>query len=123
MNEDRISKNVLNMKVKGKYQRLRSRWEEQVRKDLMQREGRPWDKTEYKDMWEDRANFPMKSAPKCPEVPFQYESSLLILLHSSLRKPVFTRKMMYNNGMGLAVKLIIEIKHLLCRSDLGCCAM
>jgi hypothetical protein len=46
MNEERIPKKVLNMKVKKrKCPRLkvpRSRWEQQVRKDVTQKEGRTW---------------------------------------------------------------------------------
>jgi hypothetical protein len=42
MNEERIPKKVLNMKVKGRHSRgrPRSRGEQQVRKDVTQREGR-----------------------------------------------------------------------------------
>jgi hypothetical protein len=42
VNEDRIPKTVLNTKVKGKCPRgtSRSRWEQQVRKYVTQREGR-----------------------------------------------------------------------------------
>jgi hypothetical protein len=38
----RIQKKALNMKVKGKCSkgRMRSRWEQQVRKDITQKEGR-----------------------------------------------------------------------------------
>jgi hypothetical protein len=43
MNEEKISNEVLNMRVKGKCPRgrPRSRWEQQVRKDVTKKEGRP----------------------------------------------------------------------------------
>jgi hypothetical protein len=46
MNKERIPKKVLYLKVKGKCPRgrPRSRWKQQVRKDVRQREGRPWKK-------------------------------------------------------------------------------
>jgi hypothetical protein len=46
---------VLNMKLRGKILRgrLRSRWEQQVRKDVMQMDGRIWEEIE-KRCWEDR---------------------------------------------------------------------
>jgi hypothetical protein len=42
--------------VKGKCPRgrPRSRWEQQVRKDVIQREGRPWKEEE---LWEDRGRW------------------------------------------------------------------
>jgi hypothetical protein len=51
----RITKKVFNMKVKGKHPRgrLRSRWEQQVRTDITQKEGRIWEETDV-DLWEDR---------------------------------------------------------------------
>jgi hypothetical protein len=44
------------MKVKGKYPRGRptSRWEQQVRKDVTQRERRPWEETEEEELPRDR---------------------------------------------------------------------
>jgi hypothetical protein len=49
MIEERIEKEVLNMKVKGKQQRgrLRPRWEQQVRTVVTQREGRPWEEIQW----------------------------------------------------------------------------
>jgi hypothetical protein len=43
------------MKVKGKCPRgkLSTRWKQQVKKDVTQREGRPWEQTE-EELWEDR---------------------------------------------------------------------
>jgi hypothetical protein len=40
MGHERIPQKVLNMKLKGEYPRGRSRWEQQVRKDGIQKEGR-----------------------------------------------------------------------------------
>jgi hypothetical protein len=44
---ERIPQEVLNMKLKGEYRRgrPRSRWEQQVRKDGIQKEGRTWRKS------------------------------------------------------------------------------
>jgi hypothetical protein len=52
-NEERILKNVLNLKVNRKCPRggSRSRWEQQVRKPVTQEEGRTWEETEK--LWED----------------------------------------------------------------------
>jgi hypothetical protein len=57
MKKERIPKKILDMKVKGKWScgRLKSRWEQQVRKDITQREGRTRDETEKEEeLWEDR---------------------------------------------------------------------
>jgi hypothetical protein len=56
MNKERIPKKVSNMKVKGKHPRgrPRSRWEQQVREDVTQREVRPWEEIEEMELWEDR---------------------------------------------------------------------
>jgi hypothetical protein len=53
MNEERIPNKVLNMTVKGKCPRgrLRSRMEQEVRKDVTQKEGRPGEEIE-KELWE-----------------------------------------------------------------------
>jgi hypothetical protein len=52
MNEERIPRKVLNMKVKGKYPggRRRRRWEERVMKDITQEDQRTWKETE-KELW------------------------------------------------------------------------
>jgi hypothetical protein len=46
----------LNIKVKGKHPRgkLKSRWEQQVRKDVTQNEGRTWEETEEWELWGER---------------------------------------------------------------------
>jgi hypothetical protein len=46
MDEDRIPEKILNMKIKGKCpkQRPRSRWEQQVRNDVMHKQERTWRK-------------------------------------------------------------------------------
>jgi hypothetical protein len=55
MNEDRLPKKVLNMKAEGTFPRGRqiSRWEQQVRKDVTQKQ-RTWEHTEQEELWEDR---------------------------------------------------------------------
>jgi hypothetical protein len=54
MNKERIPKKALNMTVKGKCPkgRLKSRWGQQVRKDVTWSEGRPFEETE-EELWED----------------------------------------------------------------------
>jgi hypothetical protein len=44
------------MKVKGTHLKGRpiSGLEQQVRKDVIQREGRPWEETEDEELWDDR---------------------------------------------------------------------
>lgn len=44
------------MKLKGKCaaERLRSRWEQQAGKGVMQKEDRTWEETENKELWEHR---------------------------------------------------------------------
>jgi hypothetical protein len=53
VNGERIPKKVLNIKVKGKYPRGRSRWEQQDRKDVTQMEDRLWEEIEA-EVWGDR---------------------------------------------------------------------
>jgi hypothetical protein len=45
MNEERIPENVLNMEIKWKQPRGRQRlrWEQQIRKNVTQKEGRTWE--------------------------------------------------------------------------------
>jgi hypothetical protein len=45
MNEDRIPDKGLNVKIEGRHPRvrLRSRWEQQVKKDVTQVKGRLWE--------------------------------------------------------------------------------
>jgi hypothetical protein len=51
MKEQRILKKVFNIKVKGKRQRgrPRSRWKQQVRKNVTQEEGRTWEEIEEEE--------------------------------------------------------------------------
>jgi hypothetical protein len=51
MNQKRISK-IMKMKGRGNYPtvRLRSRWEDQDRKDITQTKGRTWKETE-EELW------------------------------------------------------------------------
>lgn len=53
MNKENIHKKVSGMKIKGKHSlgRLRSWWEQRVRKDVTQRKERPQEET--KELWED----------------------------------------------------------------------
>jgi hypothetical protein len=54
--EERIPRKVFNVKIKGKCSRgsLRSKWEQKVKKDVTQMEGKPWEETQEEEMWKDR---------------------------------------------------------------------
>jgi hypothetical protein len=50
-----FQRNILNMKVEGKgLMAGLILWEEQVRKDVTQKEGRPWEETGDEKLWDDR---------------------------------------------------------------------
>jgi hypothetical protein len=59
INKETIPKKVLNLKVKGKCPRgrLRSTWEQQVRKYITHKEGRSWEETEEQELWESRVKW------------------------------------------------------------------
>lgn len=50
-NDKRIPEKVLNMKVKHKKRRQRSRWEQKFRLDVTQNERRSWEETETHLNW------------------------------------------------------------------------
>jgi hypothetical protein len=66
-------KNEQKYNSKGLRGRPRSRWKQQVRKDVTQREGRPWKENE--ELWEDKERWIGLAVRQTSYVDVSYEES------------------------------------------------